>query len=108
MIYMTVAYILFLLAGIAATNGVPHFVKGITGEKHMTPFGRPSGALVNVLWGSFNFLVATLLFLGAVNSRYATGPAIAAFFVGILLTGILLASLWEDDPIARGQEYPKR
>jgi hypothetical protein len=36
------AYLLFILAGLVGTNGVPHFVKGITGEKHRTPFKNPS------------------------------------------------------------------
>ncbi|MEK7534105.1 MAG: hypothetical protein AAB600_02095 [Patescibacteria group bacterium] len=45
------------LAGLFLANGVPHFVKGITGQTHMTPFKRVSSASLNVIWGFVNFLI---------------------------------------------------
>ena len=47
-------------------NGIPHFVQGVSGNKFQSPFASPPGvgessAVVNVLWGSFNFAVGFLL-----------------------------------------------
>jgi len=53
-------------AGAFAVNGLPHFVQGICGNKFQTPLARfggagESSALVNILWGWFNFVVAGAL-----------------------------------------------
>jgi len=45
------------LAGVLLVNGVPHFIQGICGHRHMTPFKRDSSAVLNVLWGFANFIV---------------------------------------------------
>lgn len=60
------AYIAVFFAGAFAANGVPHFVQGICGNRFQTPFASPPGvgessALVNVIWGWFNFAVAGVL-----------------------------------------------
>ena len=55
-------YVAYFFAGAFIANGVPHFVQGICGNQFQTPFASPPGvgessAIVNVLWGSFNFIV---------------------------------------------------
>ena len=55
-------YLAHFVAGAFLANGVPHFVQGICGNKFQTPFATPRGvgdssALVNVIWGWFNFIV---------------------------------------------------
>jgi hypothetical protein len=47
-------------SGVFLANFVPHFVHGISGRRFQTPFASPPGigessAIVNVLWGAFNF-----------------------------------------------------
>jgi hypothetical protein len=59
-------YLAHFFAGAFLANGVPHFVQGICGNKFQTPFARPRGvgessALVNVIWGWFNFLIGGAL-----------------------------------------------
>ena len=59
-------YLAYFFAGALLANGVPHFVQGICGNKFQTPFASPSGvgessAIVNVLWGFSNFVVAAAL-----------------------------------------------
>jgi hypothetical protein len=59
-------YLAHFVAGAFLANGVPHFVQGICGNKFQTPFSSPRGvgessALVNVLWGWFNFVVGIVL-----------------------------------------------
>ncbi len=49
------------VAGFFLFNGVPHLVKGITGETHMTPFKRVSSPVINVVWSFVNIVIAVLL-----------------------------------------------
>jgi len=48
------------LAGMFLANGVPHFVKGITGQTHMTPFKKVSPAWLNIVWAFINFYLGLL------------------------------------------------
>jgi hypothetical protein len=41
--------VVFAVIGLFGTNAIPHFVRGITGQRHMTPFVSESSALLNVL-----------------------------------------------------------
>ncbi|HEV2412642.1 MAG TPA: hypothetical protein VGS28_02435 [Candidatus Saccharimonadales bacterium] len=92
-------YVASFFAGAFAANGVPHFVKGVTGQKHMTPFGRPSSAVVNVAWGWANFVVAAGL-LAVVRSHIRLHPLRTMCLVGagVLIMGLLLAMTWSKHP----------
>ena len=97
------AYLLFFLSGLFGANGIPHFVKGITGQQHMTPFGKPSSAVVNVIWGVTNFLLATIFFYGAAEQNYEHMWAVVAGFAGVLFASVSLAMMWRNDTRARGR-----
>lgn len=43
--------LVFGIVGLFGTNAIPHFVQGITGERHMTPAGDDSSPVLNVAWG---------------------------------------------------------
>jgi hypothetical protein len=65
-------YVAYFFGGAFLINAVPHFVNGISGSPFQSPFASPPGeglssSTVNVLWGSFNFVVAYLL-LGRVGT----------------------------------------
>jgi len=52
-------YLLQLLAGALVTNGIPHFVQGLSGAAFQSPFATPSGVgesspQLNVYWGFAN------------------------------------------------------
>ena len=49
----------YFFAGFFAWNGVPHLVKGITGQSHMTPFAKVSSPVLNVVWAFIAFCLAT-------------------------------------------------
>jgi hypothetical protein len=49
---MFIGLLLFFFAGAVVANGIPHFVKGTIGNRHQTPFNKPSSAPVNTLWGN--------------------------------------------------------
>ena len=89
------AYVLYFLAGLVLANGIPHFVKGIVGERHRTPLRREGGALLNVVWGTANLFVAAWFWLYASLLPQALGYALVAFFLGVLVAGITLAKRFE-------------
>ena len=89
-------YISYFFGGLFLGNAVPHFVGGIMGRPHQTPFAKPPGkglssSTVNVLWGFFNLVVAYVLIcrVGNFNLRCTADVAVAG--AGILLIGILMA-----------------
>jgi hypothetical protein len=75
-------------AGLFLANAVPHYVKGVRGERFPTPFARPPGKgfsspSVNVLWSLLNLLVGCVLFrIG--NVRAGGDGAFAVFFAGVI------------------------
>lgn len=90
---MTSVLILGFIAGLLGGNGVPHFVSGISGKKHRTPFGDSSSAVINVVWGWVNFVVAVLLWHVA-PMRLHPRAAFLAAAVGVLVIGLILSSAW--------------
>lgn len=89
-------YLAFFLAGALLANGVPHFIKGICGEKFVTPLAlmlgeRQSSALVNVVWGWVNFAIGAWLLhhFSPVRIPPATEPCVTAAF-GALASAVYL------------------
>ena len=90
-------YLAHFFAGAFFANGVPHFVQGICGNKFQTPFASPRGvgessAIVNVVWGFFNFLIAAALmrtFFAALPRPLGLAVATA---LGVLLMALFLAN----------------
>jgi hypothetical protein len=86
-------------AGVFLANAVPHYVYGVCGDRFPTPFAKPPGkglssAMVNVLWGLFNFAVGALLFhVGGVAGGGYVGPVV--FFAGVAAISLMLARNFE-------------
>lgn len=98
----------YFLAGFFAANGIPHLVKGITGQTHMTPFARVSSPILNVIWAFVNVVIAFWLF-GVASGNGGLTPPWAANLSGLNLLATLagafvcaawLASFWSN-PNAR-------
>jgi hypothetical protein len=89
-------YVLHFIAGAVLANGVPHFVQGIWGNKFQTPFACPRGvgessALVNVIRGWVNFVIAGAL-LRLSFPPLPPPPAISlATMLGVLVMAVFLA-----------------
>jgi hypothetical protein len=90
-------YVFSFLAGLFAANGAPHLIKGLVGQKHQTPFGKASSAVVNVCWGWINFVAAAIsLHFARVHAHEYR--AFALFAVGALLMSLLSATIWSKHP----------
>ncbi len=88
-------FIIAFVFGFFATNSLPHIIPGVHGKPFYSPFASPpakgkSSAVVNVLWGFFNIVVAYILFVATeINLRdVAQG---VGFLLGILITSLILA-----------------
>lgn len=84
-------------AGMFWANGVPHFVKGIMGQTHMTPFKRVSSAYVNVIWGFANFVIGALIGGFDPATGYLNQPAGSsfwAFMAGVFVLAMTAAALF--------------
>ncbi len=86
-------YVFSIIAGLFAANGIPHFVKGGTGQRHQTPFGENSSAIVNVVWGWFNFAAAAI-FLHYAHIWTHEYRAFVLFGAGLLVMTLLNAAVW--------------
>ena len=78
-------YVLEFVTGLFLTNGVPHFVQGVSGNPFPSPFASPPGVgesspLVNAIWGFANWVVAFVLL-------WFFGPAGPGAWVGWILIG---------------------
>lgn len=89
-------YVAYFFGGAFFANAVPHFTNGISGRPFPSPFASPPGQglsspTINVLWGTFNLVIAYLLVcrVGRFNARSTRD--IAVFGVGWLLLGLMLA-----------------
>jgi hypothetical protein len=84
-------------AAVFLVNGIPHFVHGVSGESFQSPFASPPGvgvssSMVNVLWGSFNFIVGNIL-LFCIDS-FHIGPNLDTLVTAIGGLATALALSW--------------
>ena len=94
----------YFLAGAFAFNAVPHMVKGITGQTHMTPFKRVSSPALNIIWAFINVIVALYLLglgsgLGGLVVPWEAALSdtnLVAYLLGGFVVATFLASFWSD------------
>ena len=94
----------FFLAGFFSWNSVPHLVKGITGQTHMTPFKRVSPPELNIVWSFINVLIALCLLGLASGGDGLTFPWDAnlnglnmwAYLLGGFAVSMNLANFWKN------------
>jgi hypothetical protein len=90
-------YLAAFFSGAFLANAVPHFIKGISGDKFPTPFAKPPGkglssATTNVLWALLNMVVGELLFkAGRVNYISHNSLSHLTCFVGFVVMSIMLS-----------------
>jgi hypothetical protein len=86
----------YFFGGAFLANGIPHFVNGVSGRPFQSPFANPPGvglssALVNVLWGFSNLVIAYLLLakVGSFELRRPRHALVAG--LGALAMSVMLA-----------------
>jgi hypothetical protein len=89
-------YLAWFLGGAFLVNAIPHFVNGVTGHPFQSPFAHPPGeglssALVNVLWGSFNAVLAYLLLSKVGTFELRRWRPVLVVGAGGLLMAVMLA-----------------
>ena len=85
-----------LFAGFLLFNSIPHLVKGITGQIHMTPFKRKSSPTLNITWAFIN-LAFVILLLGFDSNgmiNLPRGNEVWAFMIGGFVLGLTAAWLF--------------
>jgi len=82
------AVVLTFLAGVLAGNSIPHFVKGITRERHPTVFG--ASPVINLIVGWAGAVLAVLLLQAAGVDAHASAGAVAGG-LGVLVIGLFHA-----------------
>lgn len=80
-------------AGAFLANGVPHFIKGITGQTHMTPFKRVSNSYLNVIWGFINFALSVVVLGMDPVTEQVLLPW--GFYFWVFLTGAFVMSMMD-------------
>lgn len=83
----------YLFVGFLLGNGMPHFLFGAAGRVFRTPFGKESSPRMNVGWGLFNFMLATVLVWWRIS---AASPEVSDFvylLVGFWLVVIMFGAL---------------
>lgn len=85
------SYACYFVAGLLIASGMPHFVKGLAGELHDTPFRRSGSALLNVVWGIANFFFAGWFLIFASLLVHGLAYALVAFTLGLLAAGVWTA-----------------
>jgi cobalamin biosynthesis protein CobD/CbiB len=82
----------YFIMGSLMGNGVPHFVFGAARKVFKSPFGQRSKPRVNVLWGLYNFVLATAIAIGLVAfnrySAYALPAMLLGFWLMMLMFGL--------------------
>ena len=91
------AYLAYFFAGVFLANGVPHFVNGISGKRFQSPFASPPGvgessALVNVLWGLANFLIAYTLIFKVGDFKFGFTRDFLLVILGALVISVALST----------------
>ena len=93
-------YLAAFFAGAFLSNAIPHFVKGVCGDKFPSPFSKPPGkglssAPINVIWGLFNIAVGFLLIKA---SKVTAGDTVLliVFFAGFVVMSLMLSSNFQD------------
>ena len=107
-------YLAYFTTGLLLTNGVPHFVNGISGRRFQSPFASPPGVgesppLVNVLWGMVNFVVGYLLITGVAEFDIGLTFDALAFGVGAVSIAVVLS--WHFGRVRSGktiEEYKNK
>jgi len=87
----------YFFGGLFLGNAIPHFVSGTMGRPFQSPFAKPPGqglssSLINVIWGSFNFVVAYFLLCRVGEFHLRSAADVTSLGLGAFLISLQAAS----------------
>ena len=88
---MVSVLIVGFLAGVLAANGVPNFVRGVSGKKHRPIVGPTGSAMEGVVWGWLSLGIAAVVWHLAPMASHPRA-AFAGVAAGVLVMGLALAA----------------
>ena len=88
-------YVAIFFSGAVLANSVPHYIKGVAGDKFPIPFSKPPGkglspAYINVLWGGLNMIIGYVL-LKVSTWQPGHRPGLIVFFIGAMAMSLMLS-----------------
>ncbi|MCX7928614.1 MAG: hypothetical protein N2558_02930 [Patescibacteria group bacterium] len=86
-------------AGLFLFNSLPHLIKGVIGQSHMTPFKRVSSPYLNLAWAFLNIGISLVLVetdQQAECSKFLSGWSLLSFFVGGIFISFANAQLFSN------------
>jgi hypothetical protein len=93
------AYLIHFAGGLVLTNGLPHFLHGMSGDRFQSPFADPPGKglsspTINVVWGFANLVAGYVLIVvyAPMNNGVRDDLDIAAIALGVLTAGLFLSA----------------
>ena len=89
-------YVAYFFGGAFVTYAIPFFTNGVSGRHFPSPFALPPGqsesqAVINVAWGTLNFLIAYVLICHVGHFRLRGPREMAIAILGGLLMALMLA-----------------
>ena len=90
------AYLAYFAAGAFLSNGIPHFVNGISGRRFQSPFAKPPGIgesspIVNVIWGLANLIVGIVMVLEIGEFEPGFSLDMLVLLIGFSVMALVLA-----------------
>lgn len=85
-------YVGYFFAGAFLANTIPHLVQGISGREFRTPFGNPSSALLNGIWGLVNLAVGVTLLTALGGFEFKFNGKLGVTALGFAVMTLTLAN----------------
>jgi hypothetical protein len=82
----------YFVMGFLLGNGVPHFAFGAAGKIFRSPFGQRSSPKTNILWGSSNFIAASIIAIALSVLNLFSSYALIALLVGFWLMMLMFGT----------------
>jgi hypothetical protein len=94
-----VGMIAWFFGGMFFVNATPHFVSGVCGRPFPSPFAKPPGRgmsspVVNVIWGTINFVISYLLLYHVFEIHLYQWLDVLIFGVGGFIMAFMLAAVF--------------
>jgi hypothetical protein len=88
--------IAYFFGGVFLANALPHYISGLMGRAHQSPFAKPPGkgystSMTNVLWGLLNLVVAYFLLVQVGDFDFHNYAHVGAAGLGMAVIALHLS-----------------